>query len=76
MLALIKIDNVYCIRIAYQHENSSTVVDIDACTEQQDFSTWKVADGKSHSETMNHDRFFPPTSGLARQKTCQTQFIS
>lgn len=39
MLALIKIVNVYCVRIAYQHENSSTVVDIDACTEQQDFPT-------------------------------------
>lgn len=63
MLALIKIVNVYCVRIAYKRENSSTVIDINACTEQQDFPTWKVADGKSHSETMNHDRFFPRRAG-------------
>lgn len=39
MLTLIKIVNVYCVRIAYQRENSSTVVNIDACIEQQDFPT-------------------------------------
>lgn len=55
-------------------EFSPTVTDIDAfhLTEQ-------VFHGKgSRSKTMNHDRLpSPPVeTGLAWQKTCQTQFIS